>query len=83
MPRPSERQSPLLSGAFPWQSRYTKLVFRKGSNIKFKNLVAPNEEPEFVFTKTQMADGSLSTSVSVERGETQFVKMSLQFSVAD
>ncbi|MBQ6203316.1 MAG: hypothetical protein IJK46_04410 [Prevotella sp.] len=60
-----------------------KLIFRKGSNIKFKNLVAPNEEPEFVFTKTKFADGSLSTSVSVERGETQFVKMSLQYSVAD
>ena len=60
-----------------------KLIFRKGSNIKFKNLVAPTEEPEFVFTKTQLADGSLSASVSVERGETQFVKMSLQYSVAD
>ena len=60
-----------------------KLIFRKGQNIKFKNLVAPDEEPEFVFTKTQMADGTLSTSVSVERGETQFVKMSLQYCVAD
>ena len=53
-----------------------KLVFCKGSNIKF-------EEPEFLFTKTRMEDGLLCTNVSIERGETQFVKMSLQYKIVD
>ena len=60
-----------------------KLVFCKGSNIKFKSLVGPHEEPEFLFTKTRMEDGLLSTNVSIERGETQFVKMSLQYKIVD
>ena len=60
-----------------------KLVFCKGSNIKFKHLVGPHEEPEFLFTKTRLEDGLLRTNVSVERGETQFVKMSLQYRVVD
>jgi hypothetical protein len=36
-----------------------------------------------LFTKTRMEDGLLNTSVSIERGETQFVKMSLQYRVVD
>ena len=64
--------------------KYNKtLVFCKGTNIKFKNLVGPHEEPVFVFTKTRLEDGLLSTSVSVEKDETQFVKMSLQYRVVD
>ena len=56
---------------------------KKLSNIKFKSLVGPHEEPEFLFTKTRMEEGLLSTSVSIERGETQFVKMSLQYKIVD
>ena len=50
-------------------------------NIKFKKIVLPDDEPTFVFTKVVFDDEQLSTNVSVEDGDVQFVKMSLQFKV--
>jgi len=55
----------------------------KGSNIKFKKPVVPHDTPVFVFTKMVMEDGRLSTSISIEDDESQFVKMSLQFHIVD
>ena len=60
-----------------------KLVLSTAVNIKFKRLVAPNDEPSFVFSKIVIEDGLLKTIVSIEDEQGQFVKMSLQYKTAD
>lgn len=59
------------------------LVLSTAVNIKFKRLVAPNDEPSFVFSKIVIEDGLLKTIVSIEDEQGQFVKMSLQYKTAD
>lgn len=56
-----------------------KLVLSTAVNIKFKKLMAPNDEPSFVFSKITTEDKLLKTLVSIEDEQGQFVKMSLQF----
>jgi len=60
-----------------------RLVLSTAVNIKFKRLVAPNDEPSFVFSKIVIEDGLLKTIVSIEDEQGQFVKMSLQYKTAD
>lgn len=56
-----------------------KLVLSTAVNIKFKRLVAPHDEPSFVFSKIVTEDGLLKTIISIEDEQGQFVKMSLQY----
>lgn len=66
------------------EQRYSrKFMLCKASNIKFKKLVGPQEEPEFVFTKIVMTDEQLCANVSVEDSDIQFVKMSLHYKIID
>jgi 3-hydroxyacyl-[acyl-carrier-protein] dehydratase len=60
-----------------------RLVLSTAVNIKFKRLVAPNDEPSFVFSKIVIEDGLLKTIVSIEDEQGQFVKMSLQYKTVD
>ena len=60
-----------------------RLVLSTAVNIKFKRLVAPNDEPSFVFSKIVNEDDLLKTIVSIEDEQGQFVKMSLQYKTAD
>jgi 3-hydroxyacyl-[acyl-carrier-protein] dehydratase len=56
-------------------------MLHTASSIKFKKTVGPHDEPTFIFTKECFGDGKLSTCVSIEDGQTQYVKMSLQYTV--
>ena len=69
-----------------------RFLLSKAVNIKFKNLVGPQDEPRFVFSKLDFIDGSttdnasercggsLKVLVSIEDEHKQFVKMSLLLS---
>lgn len=64
------------------EQRYGKrFLLSTAVNIKFKRLVGPYDEPSFVFSKVVSDDDKLSTFVSVEDEQGQFVKMSLQYAV--
>lgn len=66
------------------EQKYSKrFVLSTAVNIKFKRLVAPNDEPSFVFSKIVIEDGLLKTIVSIEDEQGQFVKMSLQYKTVD
>lgn len=53
-------------------------------NIKFKKIVKPGDEPDFVFTKiTINEDNQLSANVSIEDEQSQYVKMSLLCDITD
>ena len=60
-----------------------RLVLSTAVNIKFKRLVAPTDEPSFVFSKLVMEDDLLKALISIEDEQGQFVKMSLQFKTID
>ena len=60
-----------------------RLVLFTAVNIKFKRLVAPTDEPSFVFSKMVVEEGLLKTIVSIEDEQGQFVKMSLEFKTID
>ena len=60
-----------------------RYVLSTAVNIKFKRLVAPNDEPSFIFTKIVTEDDLLKTFISIEDEQGQFVKMSLQFKTID
>ena len=60
-----------------------KFVLSTAVNIKFKRLVAPTDEPSFVFSKMVTEDDLLKTFISIEDEQGQFVKMSLQFKTID
>ncbi len=66
------------------EQRYHKsFLLCGGRSIKFKKLVVPSDNPVFVFHKTVMADGQLTTLITIEDGESQFVKMSLEYKVKE
>ena len=54
-------------------------LLTKANSIKFKKTVSPHDRLTFVFTKMVFEDDHLSTSLSIENGEVQFARMSLQF----
>lgn len=54
-------------------------LLTKASSIKFKKTVSPHNRLTFVFTKIGFEDNHLSTLLSIEDGEVQFARMSLQF----
>jgi 3-hydroxyacyl-[acyl-carrier-protein] dehydratase len=60
-----------------------RLLLTKAANIKFKRLVAPDDQPTFVFSKILFQNDCLKTLVSIEDRESQFVKMSLQYTTVD
>lgn len=55
------------------------LVLSTAVNIKFKRLVAPTDEPSFVFSKLVMEDDLLKALISIEDEQGQFARMCLQF----
>ena len=60
-----------------------RFVLSTAVNIKFKRLVAPTDEPSFVFSKIVPEDDLIKTIISIEDEQGQFVKMSLQFRTID
>jgi len=66
------------------EQKYSKkFLLSEAVNIKFRKTVGPNDEPTFVFTKVVFEENLLKTSVSIEDGEDQYVKMSLIYKVSD
>lgn len=66
------------------EQKYSKkFLLSEAVNIKFRKTVGPNDEPSFVFTKLVFEENLLKTSVSIEDGEDQYVKMSLIYKVSD
>ena len=55
-----------------------RFVLSTAVNIKFKRLVAPTDEPSFVFSKIVTEDDLIKTMISIEDEQGQFVKMSLE-----
>lgn len=51
------------------------------SSIKFKKALPPDKEPLFIFTKLKKNTTELSTNVSIEDVEVQYVKLSLHYSI--
>lgn len=64
------------------EQRYDrKLLLSKAKSIKFKQIIGPDEEPTFIFTKMVLTDEQLAVSVSIEDAEAQSAVMSLLFTV--
>jgi 3-hydroxyacyl-[acyl-carrier-protein] dehydratase len=64
------------------QEYHKMLLLSKADSIKFKKTVGSNGQPTFVFTKTVVDSDCLSTRVSIEDEEAQYVKMSLHYHIA-
>jgi len=60
----------------------TTLCLREANNIKFRQMISPNVEPLFVIKTKQLDTNNLHANVSVEDGETQYVKMSLEYLIS-
>lgn len=65
------------------QKYHQVFMLNAAGSIKFKKPVGPNETPLFVFTKMAFEDNQLSVRVSIEDNDTQFVKMSLQYTAVN
>jgi 3-hydroxyacyl-[acyl-carrier-protein] dehydratase len=63
------------------QEYHQTLLLSKADSIKFKKIIGSSEQPTFVFTKTVIEGDELSTRVSIEEGQVQYVKMSLRFHI--
>ena len=56
-----------------------KLKLLTAVNIKFKQPIAPTALPTYNYSKMAWEDNQMSVQVSVEEGDTQYVKMSLKY----
>ena len=63
------------------QEYHRALSLSKADSIKFKKTVGSSEQPTFIFTKTVIDGNELSTRVSIENDQVQYVKMSLHFQI--
>ena len=60
-----------------------RLVLRKVTDLKFKAVVAPSDEPEFIFGITGLEDRTMRVNVVVQDRDRQFAKMTLRFEDKD